>query len=392
MTPVHLDLRGKRVLVVGAGPVGLRRARALAESGADVHGVALAAPAGAPGTWQQRPFAPSDVQGAWLVVAATGTGDEEVAAACAARQVWCVRSDDHERSDAWMPAVTRSGDVTVSVTAGGDPRRAVALRDAVALQLDAGVLPVRRVRPGVGSVALVGGGPGAPDLLTVRGRRLLAEADVVVTDRLAPRLELSAETIEVAKTPGATSWDQRDIEALLIARARAGQRVVRLKGGDVHVFARGMEEVQACLSAGVDVEVVPGLSSALAVPALAGVPVTARGVTQSFTVVSAHVAPDDPRSSVDWAALAALGGTLVLLMGVGRLSAVCGALVAHGRAPGTPVAVIQDGSLPTECTVVSTLVDAPRDAAGLRNPSVIVIGEVVAVRAAPTVAPAHARR
>lgn len=380
MTPLHLDLQGKRVLVVGAGPVGLRRARTLAAAGADVHGVALTVPDGAPGSWQQRPFRAEDVDGAWLVVTATGSCDDEVAAACAASRTWCVRADDYERSDAWLPAACRSGDVVVSVTAGGDPRRAVAVRDTIALQLDTGELPVRRVRPGAGSVALVGGGPGAPDLVTVRGRRLLAEADVVVADRLAPRLELAAEVIEVSKSPGAPSWDQRDIEALLVARARAGQRVVRLKGGDVHVFARGMEEVRACLDAGVAVEVVPGLSSALAVPALAGVPLTARGVTQSFTVVSAHLAPGDPRSTVDWQALARLGGTVVLLMGVGRLAEVCATLVAHGRAPGTPVAVVQDGSLPSERTVLSTLGHAAVDAAHVSNPAVIVVGEVVATR------------
>ena len=382
MTPLHLDLRGKRVLVVGAGPVGLRRARTLHEAGADVHGVAPDAPDDAPGTWQRRAFTPQDLDGAWLVVTATGTIDAEVADACAAQRTWCVRADDGSLSDAWIPATARSGDVVVSVTAGRDPRRAVALRDAIALQLDTGGLPLRHLRSGTGHVALVGGGPGAPDLLTVRGRRLLAEADVVVTDRLAPRLDLTAEVIDVGKTPGGPSYGQRDIEALLVERARQGQRVVRLKGGDVHVFGRGMEEVQACLAAGVAVEVVPGVSSALGVPTLAGIPVTARGVTQSFTVVSAHLAPDDPGSTVDWAALARLGGTLVLLMAVGRLAEVCDALQRHGRDPATPAAVTQEGSLPTERTVVSTLADLAHDAQHLSNPAVVVIGEVVGARSA----------
>jgi uroporphyrin-III C-methyltransferase/precorrin-2 dehydrogenase/sirohydrochlorin ferrochelatase len=293
-----------------------------------------------------------------------------------------VRADDAALSPAWVPAVARADDVVVSVTAGRDPRRAVALRDAVALALDSGALPLRRVRPGTGSVALVGGGPGDPDLLTVRGRRLIAGADVVVRDRLAPHVPLPAgvEVVEVGKDPRGASWSQRDIEALLVERARAGQRVVRLKGGDVHVFARGIEEVAACVEAGVAVEVVPGVTSALAAPAYAGIPVTARGVTQSFAVVSAHLPPGDPGSTVDWDALARLGGTLVLLMAVGRLPQVCAALVAGGRARTTPVAVVQDASLPTQRTTVTTLDAAPVDAAGVRAPAVVVVGEVVAER------------
>lgn len=383
LQPLHLDLRDKRVLVVGAGPVGLRRARTFTDAGADVHGVALAVPDDAPGTWEHRAFRTEDLDGAWLVVTATGVIDEDVARACTDRQTWCVRADDASLSDVWVPATARSGDVVLSVTAGRDPRRAVAVRDAVALQLDTGALPVRRTRPGPGSVALVGGGPGAPDLLTVRGRRLLAEADVVVADRLAPHLELHAEVIDVGKTPGGPSWGQRDIEALLVDRVEQGQHVVRLKGGDVHVFARGMEEIKACARAGVAVEVVPGVSSALGVPTLAGVPLTVRGVNQSFAVVSAHLAPDDPGSTVDWSALARLGGTVVLLMAVGRLREVCAALVRHGRAPDTPVAITQDGSLPTERTVITTLAAAAQEAAHLRNPAVVVVGEVVASRSVP---------
>lgn len=329
-----------------------------------------------------REFRETDVDGAWLVLACTGTVDAQVAAACEQRRVWCVRADDASASAAWVPAVARVDDVLVSVTAGRDPRRAVALRDALALALETGGLPLRRTRPGAGSVALVGGGPGDPGLLTVRGRRLLAGADVVVRDRLAPQVELGegVEVVEVAKVPGGPSWTQSDIEALLVARARAGLRVVRLKGGDVHVFARGIEEVAACVAAGVAVEVVPGVSSALAGPAWAGIPVTARGVTQSVTVVSAHVAPGDPASTVDWDALARLGGTLVLLMAVGRLEAVCVALLAGGRDPATPLAVVEQATLPGQRTIVSTLAAAGVDCSGVRAPAVVVVGEVVAAR------------
>lgn len=377
--PLHLDLTGRRVLVVGAGAVAARRVRSLGD--ADLRVVALEVADGFPDVAvERRAFRPDDVDGAWLVLACTGVVDDEVARACEERRVWCVRADDAAASAAWVPAVARVDDVVVSVTAGGDPRRAVALRDALALSLSTGSLPLRRVRPGAGSVAIVGGGPGDPDLLTVRARRLLAGADVLVRDRLAPQVQVpgGVEVVEVGKTPGDTSWAQRDIEALLVDRARRGQRVVRLKGGDVHVFGRGMEEVAACVEAGVEFEVVPGLSSALAGPTCAGIPVTARGVTQSFSVVSAHVPPGDPASTVDWDALARVGGTVVLLMAVGRLAAACAALVAGGRKPDTPVAVVQDATLATQRTVVTTLAGAAVDAADVRPPAVVVIGDVVA--------------
>jgi uroporphyrin-III C-methyltransferase/precorrin-2 dehydrogenase/sirohydrochlorin ferrochelatase len=379
--PLHLDLTGRRVLVVGGGAVAARRVRGLA--GADVRVVALDVVDGFPDVpVERRAFTAEDVDGAWLVLACTGVVDEQVAAACEQRRVWCVRADDREASAAWVPAVARVDDVVVSVTAGGDPGRAVSLRDAIALSLETGDLPLRRTRSGAGSVALVGGGPGDPGLLTVRGRRLLAGADVVVRDRLAPQVPLAdgVELVEVGKRPGDHSWSQRDIEALLVEKALMGKRVVRLKGGDVHVFARGMEEVAACVEAGVEVEVVPGISSALAGPAYAGIPVTARGVTQSFAVVSAHLPPGDPGSTVDWDALARLGGTLVLMMAVGRLPAVCAALLAGGRGAGTPVAVVEDATLPTQRTVLTTLEKAAVDAAGVRAPAIVVVGEVVAER------------
>lgn len=381
--PLHLDLTGRRVLVVGGGPVGLRRARALVGAGALVDVVAPTVVDGMPGTVHLREFEPADVEGAWLVVAATGVVDAEVLALCEARGTWCVRADDATGSPAWVPAVARVDEVVFSVTAGRDPLRARALRDAVQEQIDLGRLPLRRHRRGQGQVALVGGGPGDPGLLTVRARQLLAGADVVIRDRLAPHmaLPLEVEVIEVGKKPGGgPSWSQRDIEALMVERALAGNRVVRLKGGDVHVFARGIEEVAACLDAGLPVEVVPGVSSALAVPALAGIPLTAQGVTQSFTVVSAHVAPGDPASTVDWAAVAHLGGTLVLLMATARLGAVCDALLAAGRSPETPVAVIEDGSLSSERLTVSTLDKAAEAFADVQPPAVVVVGEVVDAR------------
>jgi uroporphyrin-III C-methyltransferase/precorrin-2 dehydrogenase/sirohydrochlorin ferrochelatase len=381
--PLHLDLTGRRVLVVGGGPVAVRRVRTLLDAGSLVEVVAPDVAAEMPDvTVRRRAFDAADVDGAWLVVSCTGRIDEEVAQVCEKRGIWCVRADDAAASRAWVPAVARIDDVVISVTAGGDPRLAMALRDAIALSVETGDLPLRRGRPGAGSVTLVGGGPGDPSLLTVRARRLLAGADVVVRDRLAPQVELpdEVEVIDVGKKPGGPSYDQRAIEQLLVARARAGARVVRLKGGDVHLFGRGIEEVAACVEAGIAVEVVPGVSSAFAVPAYAGIPVTARGVTQSVSVVSAHVPPGDPGSTVDWEALARLGGTLVLLMAVGRLEAVCVALMEGGRPTGTPVAVVQDGTLPTQRVVVTTLGEAARDAAHVRAPAVVVIGDVVGLR------------
>lgn len=385
--PLHLFLADKRVLVVGAGAVAARRTRALLAAGARVEVVSPEVGSDFSGDVfdvpvARRAFRDADVEGAWLVLACTGVVDAAVASACASRQIWCVRADEASRSDAWVPATARVDDVVVSVTAGRDPRRAAGLRDALALSLDLGELPLRRSRAAAGSVALVGGGPGDPGLLTVRARRLLAGADVVVCDRLAPAVHLPAdiEVVAVGKTPGGPSWSQRDIEALLVDRARQGKRVVRLKGGDVHVFGRGMEEVTACVEAGVAVEVVPGLSSALAGPTYAGIPVTARGVTQSFAVVTGHLSPGDPGSTVDWDALARLGGTLVLLMAVGRLAAICEALVAGGRGADTPVAVVQDATLPSQATLVTTLGRAAADAAAVRPPAIVVVGEVVRLR------------
>lgn len=381
--PLHLDLTGRRVLVVGAGPVAVRRVRALVEAGASVEVVAPEVSAHlADVPVQRRDFVVSDVTGAWLVLACTGIVDDVVAAACEERGIWCVRSDAAFRSAAWLPAVARVDDVVMSVTAGGDPRRAMALRDALVLLLETGELPLRRSRPGAGLVSLVGGGPGDPGLLTVRGRQLVAGADVVVRDRLAPAVDVpeGVEVVDVGKTPGGPSYDQRAIELLLVDRAKAGQRVVRLKGGDVHLFGRGMEEVSACVEAGIAVEVVPGVSSAFAVPACAGIPVTARGVTQSVAVVSAHVPPGDASSTVDWDALARLGGTVVLLMAVGRLESVCAALVAGGRRATTPVAVVQDGTLATQRVLITTLRDAAVDAVGVLSPAVVVVGDVVGLR------------
>jgi uroporphyrin-III C-methyltransferase len=240
-----------------------------------------------------------------------------------------------------------------------------------------------RVGERMGVVTLVGGGPGDAGLVTVAGRDAIAAADVILTDRLVPRAALEwarpgAEIIDVAKVPGGRSTGQDEINRLLIEAAKAGNDVVRFKGGDSFVFGRGGEEVTACADAGIETRVIPGVSSALAVPALAGIPLTHRGLVQAFTVVSGHVPPGHPDSTVDWAALARSGSTLIVLMGVRTLPAITDALVAGGLDPDTPAAVIADGTLPSQHVVragVSTIAAAAQDA-GIDPPAVTVIGGV----------------
>lgn len=247
---------------------------------------------------------------------------------------------------------------------------------------------VDRTRPGtpaaVGDVVLVGAGPGDPDLMTVGGLRALAEADVVVTDRLVPLAALDAvrpdaQVVDVAKIPGGRSTGQDAIDALLVEHALAGRRVVRLKGGDPFVFGRGGEEAIACARAGVPVRVLPGVTSSVSGPALAGIPVTHRGLTQGFTVVSGHVPPDHPDSTVDWKALASTGTTIVVLMGVRTLGAIAEALVGGGLDPDTPAAVVADAGLPSQRRVDGTVATIARVAAdaGIGAPAVTVVGRVV---------------
>ncbi|HEY0487756.1 MAG TPA: uroporphyrinogen-III C-methyltransferase [Mycobacteriales bacterium] len=394
MYPLGLRLAGRRVLVAGGGTVAQRRVPPLLDAGADVH---LVAPSLTPAlealtgrlTYHPREFAPSDVDGAWLVLALTDSPEVNAAVghAAEARQVFCVRADDASLASAWTPAVGRYDRVTVAVHADRDPRRAAALRDALVERLADGSLDAAFGRgDALPGVALVGGGPGDPELITVRGRRLLSRADVVVIDHLAPHLLLDelpshVEVIDASKLPYGRYMAQEAINTALVSNALAGRFVVRLKGGDPFVFGRGGEELEACLAAGVPVEVVPGVTSAVSVPASAGIPVTHRGISHEFVVVSGHVAPGDPRSLVDWAALARLRGTLVLLMAVERLPQITATLVEHGRPADTPVAVVQDGTTSAQRSVSGTLATIAADAkaAGIGHPAVVVVGEVVAV-------------
>jgi uroporphyrin-III C-methyltransferase len=236
-----------------------------------------------------------------------------------------------------------------------------------------------------GRVVLVGAGPGDPELITLRGLRWLRRAEVIVYDQLAAS-ELLGEAPEGAlrifagKSPGRHCLEQSAINAILIHHAQAGRLVVRLKGGDPFVFGRGGEEILACARAGVAVEVVPGVSAAIAVPAAAGIPVTHRGVASSFAVVTGHEDPTKRESAVDWERLATAVDTLVILMGVGALPQIAARLMSAGRRADTPAAVIHRGTTEAEETVVGTLGDIAGRAAWLQAPAVIVVGEVVALR------------
>nr|WP_254052193.1 uroporphyrinogen-III C-methyltransferase [Aeromicrobium sp. A1-2] len=237
---------------------------------------------------------------------------------------------------------------------------------------------------GTGSVTLVGGGPGDPGLITVAGRAAIETADVIVTDRLAPLAALAwarpdVEVVDVAKIPGGRSTSQADINQILVEQAKSGRHVVRLKGGDNFVFGRGGEELLACHDAGIQTRVIPGVTSAIAAPALAGIPVTHRGLTQGFTVVSGHVPPGHPESTIDYAALAASGTTIVVLMGVRTLGAICAALVSGGLPADTPAAVVADGSLPSQHVVRATLGTIADTTAGIKPPAVAVIGDVAQI-------------
>ncbi|WP_370616603.1 uroporphyrinogen-III C-methyltransferase [Mumia sp. Pv 4-285] len=341
-----LPVSGRRVLVVGAGADALGQVVALRDAGAAVTVVAPEAVQSIADLaergvlqWHSRAYEAADVAGleAELVVAATGERDLDarVAADAAAVGRWCV-----------VPEVQ-----------------------------------ARKAEATGGSVVLVGGGPGDPGLITVAGMEAVRAADVVVTDRLAPLgvlKDLDVEVIDVGKIPRGRFTPQEEINRILVEQAQAGRRVVRLKGGDNFVFGRGGEEVEACTAAGIPVEVVPGVTSAIAGPALAGIPVTHRGLSQGFTVLSGHVPPGDPRSTLDWAALARSGTDLVLLMAVATLPAITEALIAEGLDPTTPAATVADAALPTQRVVrgdVSSIA-ARVDEAGIGAPAITVIGLV----------------
>lgn len=391
-TILGVSLVGRTVLLVGGGAVSARRMRRLILDGARVKVVApelaeqtraLVERAGIP--WAPRRFRTADLEGAWLVHTATGDlrVDRRVAQLCERRRILCINASDGTRGTARMSAQTTSGDVVVGVVsdAGVDPGRSARVRDGIAGVLAAGGLPLRRGRAGLsGRVDLVGGGPGPVDLMTVRARRLIAEADVVIADRLGPASQLLPEldpdvlVIDVGKRPGHHPVPQEEINDLLIAHARAGRRVVRLKGGDPFLFGRGGEEVLACRRAGIPVEVTPGPPSAIAVPQAAGIPVTHRGTASALHVVNGQA----PVTATTLDAIMDPTVTTVVLMGVAALPALVDAAIAHGVPADRPAAVVENGHTPLQRTTRSTMGRLKEDAtaAGIRNPAVIVFGDV----------------
>jgi uroporphyrin-III C-methyltransferase/precorrin-2 dehydrogenase/sirohydrochlorin ferrochelatase len=392
-TMIGMSLTGRRVVLVGGGEVAARRIRRFLLDGALIRVVAPELGAGTARLvadhdleWRSRGVERSDLDDAWLVHTATGDPrvDAGVAAMCEQLRILCINAGDGSHGSARLAAETRSGDSIVGVVsdAGVDPGRTRLLRDAIAERLRDGRLPVRRRRVGVvGHVHLVGGGPGPVDLITVRGRRLLAEADVVVTDRLGPtgvlaELAPDVEVVDVGKRPQHHPVPQHEINEILIDRARRGLRVVRLKGGDPFVYGRGGEEVAACLAAGVPVDVVPGLTSVVSVPQAAGIPVTHRGTAAALHVVNGQ----DPPTEATLAALRDATTTTVVLMGVSALQVFADAALAAGAHPDLPVAIVESGHTDAQRTThatLATIADRAGDA-GVRNPAVMVFGHVAA--------------
>lgn len=446
--PLFLDLKGRRVLVVGGGKVAARKIEALLDAGA---AVVVGAPQLEPAlirlslqgriTHLAGRFQPGWLDSAWLVIAATGdvTVNRAVADAAHARRIWANVVDDAELASAQLPARVQRGPLQIAISSGGhSPMLARLVRERIEAQFDeslgqlASLLGALRVRirdrlpdlsarraffsrvlngPALallrrgqttaarhavdaelhleqpiasGNVALVGAGPGDPGLLTLRALRVLNEADVILHDRLVSDDVLAlarrdAERIEVGKQVGGDhDATQARIHALMIALAKAGKRVVRLKGGDPFVFGRGGEELQALHAAGIAFEVVPGITAAVACAAYAGIPLTHREHAQSLHILTAQAKSGD--ADHDWAALAGAGQTLAFYMGVKGLDRLRDKLLAHGRAAHTPVALIENGSRPQQRVVVGTLAELPdlARAHAVHAPALLIIGEVAA--------------
>jgi len=446
LLPLFLNLAGRRVLLVGGGPVAGAKLQQLLAAGAEVHVVApdvieeierTAVSCGV--VIDRRPFVPGDLDQTWLVVAAaTPEVNRRVAAAAEARRIFVNAVDDPANATAFLSGVVRREGVTLAISTSGDapgltalirqgldellPRRDLAqwVREArrQRRQWKADGVPMEARRPLLlealnrlygrpkglhyehpdvvqafrpaatdvaGHVSLVGAGPGDPALLTRKAIARLRGADLVLYDALIDdrilRNARQAQRFFVGKRQGRHALSQDKINALMIRAARRGRRVVRLKGGDPFVFGRGGEEALALASAGVPFDVVPGVTSAIAAPALAGIPVTHRGLASSFVVVSGH---DEESFAAAIRGVVPGGATLVVLMGMGRVAALADRLVARGWARETPAAVVVDGSMPQQQSWRGTLDDLANGRscdviAGPAGPGTIVVGAVVSV-------------
>jgi uroporphyrin-III C-methyltransferase/precorrin-2 dehydrogenase/sirohydrochlorin ferrochelatase len=441
LLPLFVDLAGRRVLLVGGGPVAAAKLGQLVAAGADLRVVAPDVceeieRAGVP--IERRAFEAADLDGAWLVVAAaTPAANREVAAAAEARRVFVNAVDDPASATAFLSGVVRRGGVTLAIsTSGAAPGLTALLREGLdaVLPPDLGAwldeacrqragwrrdgVPMHERRPlllealsklydrptevsspagrsegGQGSgharletghVSLVGAGPGDPGLLTRRAVARLRAADLVLYDALIDRrilkLARHAQRFFVGKRAGRHAMTQLTINSVMIRAARRGKRVVRLKGGDPFVFGRGGEEALALRAAAVSFDVVPGVTSAIAAPALAGIPVTHRGVSSAFLVVGGH---DEETFAAAVNEVAPNGVTLIVLMGVGRRAALASRLIDRGWARRTPAAIVVDASKATQTSWSGTLDDLAAERFDLESngPGTIVIGDVVALAA-----------
>jgi uroporphyrin-III C-methyltransferase/precorrin-2 dehydrogenase/sirohydrochlorin ferrochelatase len=394
-TLMGLDVTGRRVVVVGGGPVAARRAIALARDGAVVTVVApqlcedlLDAVADDLVTWVDREVDEADLAEAWLVHAATDDAgvNARVSQWATMARIWSVCASDAELGTARTSATAEHAGLLVAVvsTRVADPQRARVVRDQLVSTLQSGGvdLRARRRREGAqGRVVLVGGGPGAADLMTIRARRALSEADVVVTDRLGPTSVLAdlpsdVEVIDVGKTPGLHAVTQDEINRILVDQAQRGRLVARLKGGDPFLFGRGGEEELALSAHGIPVEVVPGVTSALSAPAAAGIPVTHRGTVAAVHIAHGHAPLDETAVG----AVVRGEATLVVLMGISLLADHVSRLLSAGAPDDVPVAVVEDASLSTQRITRATLstIAATCAARHVRAPAVTVVGAVAA--------------
>lgn len=443
--PLFADLRGRRVLVVGGGEVAERKVRLLLEAGARVDVVApgitawLAVQEAV--SWLAAQFDDRDLDGAVLVVAATDDAgvNARVAAAARARNVLANVVDDAELSSFIVPAVVDRSPLVVAISTGGAaPVLARLVRERIETMIDESFgslatllerwrarirsafpqLGARRrfyeavvrgeaarlLRAGgageaeravarlvetaavasPGSVVLVGAGPGDPGLLTLNALRALQEADVILHDRLVPDAVLAlarrdATRVPVGKAARGHSVAQDAIHELMREHAQAGRRVVRLKGGDPFIFGRGGEELEFLRAHGIAYEVVPGITAAVACGAYAGIPLTHRDHAQSVRLVTAHC--NASVDALDWPAFAADRQTLAFYMGVAGLGMIGSRLVQHGRAPATPVAIVENGSRPEQRVTVARLDELEQVAAGgdIQSPALVLVGEVAAL-------------
>ena len=397
--PLGLRLAGRQVVVIGAGKVATRRVAGLVEVAARVTVIAPEASveitkraAAGEVTWLARRYQAGDLAGAWLVHTATGDPlvDEQVTREGEEQGTIVVNAADAESSAAWVPALLRKSGATYAVFGNGQPRLASKLRDRLAAWLvetgslatgatslaNSAALDWPGTQSGLGCVALVGGGPGDPGLITIAGSRQLQRAQVVVFDRLAPiellaNLPAEVELIDVGKSPDCHPVPQDTINQILVDRARAGLRVVRLKGGDPFVFGRGSEELAHCAAQGVPTITVPGVSSALAAPAIAGIPLTHRGLATGFTVLTGH----EPIAQIPIPAV----HTVVVLMGVATFAKSATNLITAGLRRDTPVAIIERAYAPDQRVTFCDLAGASVGFGdfGIKAPAVIVIGDVV---------------